>query len=187
MSWYTIFDQQEALITSTTTAATPVSTDLLLVHNQATGKKFATTAAAVVQAGMFGAVTTATSNSTATNIIPTGVTILKSTGGSSTQWLLTDPTAVGQVKQLIFLSSTTSTLYAVQTVAASIQCTGGSSANLMNFASTATGAYVNWGQGVTMVSLTTTSWIITEVNRNPTAVTSGVLFAVGSGPIFTSV
>lgn len=194
MSFYTKFQDVETLITSSSSGSLG-STDVLLAYSNTLKGPVQVTLATVGLGGTYGglgaaspgAASVATSATTATNIGPTGLTLLKSTGGSSTQWLLTDPTAVGQVKELIFLSSTTSTLYAVQTVAASIQCTGGSSANLVNFASTATGAYVNWGQGITMVSQSTTSWIVINVQRNMTAVTSGIIFAVGTGPIFQNV
>ena len=188
MSYYTKFQDVEVLITTSSTG-TLGSTDVLLGFSNTLKTPVQVTLAAAGQGGAtYGsAASVATTNTTGTNIGPSGMTILKSTGGSSSSWLLTDPTAVGQVKTLVFLSSTTSTLYAVATAAASIQCTGGSSVNLINFASTASGVYVNWGQGVTMVSLTTTSWIVTNVQRNPTAVTSGIIFAVGTGPIMQNV
>lgn len=196
MSYYTKFQDVETLLTSSSTGTIMGSTDVLLGFSNTSKTPVQVTVGSIGLLGgtygnntpaSVGAASVATTNTTATNIPNTGLTLLKSTGGSSSQWLLTDPTAVGQVKQLIFLSSTTSTQYVVQTVAASIQCTGGSSANLINFASTATGAYVNWGQGITMVSVSTTAWIVINVQRNPTAVTSGVVFAVGTGPIFQNV
>ena len=188
MSYYTKFQDVEVLITTSSTGILG-STDVLLGFSNTLAKPVQVTLAMAGQGGAtYGsAASVATTNSTATSIPAGGLTILKSTGASSSQWQLSDPTFVGQVKQLVFLSSTTSTLYAVQTASASIQCTGGSSVNLINFASTASGAYVNWGQGVTMVSLTTTSWIVTNVQRNPTAVTSGIIFAVGTGPIMQNV
>ncbi len=188
MSYYTKFQDVETLISSSSTG-TMGSTDVLLGYSNTLNRPVQIRVDAVAQglANYGAAASVATTNTTATTIPAGGLTLLKSTGGSSASWLLADPTFVGQQKQLVFLSSTTSTLYAVATVAASIQCTGGSSVNLINFASTASGTYVNWGQGVTMVSLTTTSWIVTNVQRNPTAVTSGIIFAVGTGPIMQNV
>ncbi len=193
MSYYTVFDQVESLLTTTTTA-TLASTDLLIVHNAATGRKFATTVGALgpLAGSIVGAVASqATTLTTATNITNSGFTLVKSTGASTSNWLLTDPSAVGQVKTIFCNSTTTSTNWGVTTVAASIQCTAGTSANQINFASTATGAMVNFGQSVTMVSLpgvaasgVSTTWLVIGMQRNPTAVSSGQVGANGSGPIF---
>ncbi len=185
MSYYTKFADVEPLITSTTTTVLG-STDAILVFNQANQKYYQTTL------GSFGplggvAATQGTCLTTATNLTPVGLSLIKSTTGTTCSWQLTDPTAVGQVKTILLNSTTTSTQFTVSTVAASIQCTGSTSANLINFASTATGAMVNFGQSVTMVSLTTTSWLVIGQQRNPTAVSSGQVGANGTGPIFTSV
>ncbi len=183
MSYYTVFDQVESLLTTTTTAATLASTDLLIVHNAATGRKFAVTAGTLGPLGGLTAVQ-ATTLTSATNLTPTGTSFIKSTGGSTAAWLLTDPTAIGQVKTIFCNSSTTSTNWQVNTVAASIQCTGSSSANQIAFGSTATGAFVNFGTSVTLVSQTTTSWIVFAQQRNPTGSSTG---AWTGGVIFTAV
>jgi hypothetical protein len=188
MSYYTKFADVEALLTSTTTA-TLASTDAVLVTSVSAGHPYQTTPGALVQAGGLGFVnaTSLGTGSTGTNITNSGLTFLNSTAGTTSNWLLADPSAANQVKTIMFMSSTTSTNFSVNTVSASIKCTGSSSANMINFGSTATGSFVNFGQGVTMISQTTTSWIVVNVQRNPTAVSSGCVLAVGTGPIFTSV
>ncbi len=193
MSYYTVFDQVESLLTTTTTA-TLASTDLLIVHNAASGRKFATTVGALGPLGgsVTGAVASqATTLTTATNITPSGFTLLKSTGASTSAWLLTDPTAVGQYKTIFCNSTTTSTNWSVTTVGASIQCTGGTSNNQIAFGSTATGAMVNFGTAVTMVSLpgvaasgVSTTWLVLNAQRNPTGSSTG---AWTGGVIFTAV
>lgn len=186
MSYYTKFADVEPLLTSTTTTVL-ASTDAILVFNQASQKYYQATVGALGLLGgsMTGALASqATTLTTATNITNSGFTFVKSTGASTSNWLLSDPTAIGQTKTIFCNSTTTSTNWGVTTVTASIQCTAGTSANQINFASTATGAMVNFGQSVTLVSQTTTSWIVIAQQRNPTAVSSGQVGANGSGPIF---
>ena len=199
MSFYTKFADVETLITSTTTGATAAaaiaSTDALLVVSQQLGKPMQTTPAAILQSGYGSAAVAAqgsvpaanvaTTNTTATAISAYGLTRLLSTGGSSCSWLLNDSTSPGSVKTLIFHSSTTSTLYSVSFQTNTCVSTGAAAGTLINFASTATGAFVNFGQGVDLIALSTSQWAALRVYRNPTAVTSGVIFAVGTGPIFT--
>jgi hypothetical protein len=175
------------------------STDSILLFNQAANKYFQTTPATLANAGYAavgstgmvltstttGGVSVATTNTTATAVSAYGLTRLLSTGGSSCSWLLNDSTSPGSVKTLIFHSSTTSTLYAVSFQTNTCVSTGAAAGTLINFASTATGAMVNFGQGCDLIALSTSSWAALRVYKNATAVTSGVVFAVGSGPIFT--
>lgn len=182
MSWYTVFDQLETTLTSSSTATAVLSpTDLTIVHNNATGRKFAVPVRDIANPGV---ATIATTLTTATNIGPTGITLLKSTGGTSCDWLLTDPSGPGYVKTLAFVSSTTSTRFSVSPVAASIQSTAGLSGTMVNFGTTATGTFINAGQSVTMVSLSTTSWAVIATNRNATSVSS-FIFALGNGPVYS--
>ena len=188
MSYYTKYADVEALLTTTTTN-TIASTDALVVFNVASGKMYQTTPVAVYNASQAGgsgggAAQILTTNSTGTNINNFGITLLKSTAGTSSAWLLTDPTQPGQIKTIAFVSSTTSTNFAVNTVAASIESSLGFAGTLVNFGSTQTGAMVNAGQSVTLASLTNTSWIVIGRNSNATSVTSGLLLATSFGPYF---
>jgi hypothetical protein len=197
MSFYTKFADVEPLLSSTSSSTTTVlgSTDVTLVFNNASGKYFQATIGSLSNAGYGAAgviltstttgVTVATTNTTGTNINAYGLTRLLSTGGSSCSWLLNDSTSPGSVKTLIFHSSTTSTLYAVTFQTNTCVSTGAAAGTLINFASTASGALVNFGQGVDLIALSTSQWAALRVYRNPTAVTSGIIFAVGTGPIFT--
>ncbi len=188
MSYYTRFADVESLLTSSTTTVLG-STDSLLVFSANDGKYHVTTVGAVGTAagGYGGLATQATCLTTATNLANTGLSLIKSTTGTTCNWLLTDPTAANQVKIILCNTTTTSTNFTVSTVAASIQCTGSTSANLIDFGSTSIGALVNFGQSVTLLSLTSTTWLVVGIQRNPTAVSSGQVGANGTGPIFTSV
>jgi hypothetical protein len=180
MSFYTKFQDVESVLTASSTA-TLGATDVVLGFSYTDNKPHQVPIASI---SPFGGITTATTNSTATTISNQGLTLLKSTGGSSCSWLLADPTQTGQLKMLVFASSTTSTLYAVAPVAASIESSASFSGTLINFASTATGAMINAGNSVTLVSLTSTSWLVIGRNMNATQVSS-FTFAVGFGPTFT--
>ena len=181
MSWYTIFDEQESLLTSSTTTVLG-STDVVLVHSYVDGRKHQVPVAVV---GSGGTATISSCLTTATAIPNVGITLLKSTAGSSAAWTLTDPTAAGQVKTLAFVSSTTSTMFSVTTVAASIQSSAGFSGTFVNFGSTQTGAMVNAGNAVTMVSLSSTAWQVIGSNRIASSVTSGLVIAANDGPLFS--
>ncbi len=151
MSYYTIFDQLEAVVTSTTTAATLVASDPVLVHNNATGKKFQTTV------GCFGSQQAiSTSSSTGTNLPPYGVSFLQmGTGGTSaTQYILNDPPSKGLLK-IIYMSSTTSTanLIYCQSTGTVIYTTGANTANSINIQGAGAG-------GVTLTSVSTTQWLL---------------------------
>jgi hypothetical protein len=180
MSFYTKFADVETVLSATSTAVL-ASTDVILAFSNTDSKMHQVPIAYVAP---FAAPTTATTATTATNISNIGLTLLKSTGGSSVSWLLADPTAAGQVKTLVFASSTTSTLYAVAPVAASIQSSASFSGTLINFASTATGSGINMGNSVTLLSLSSTAWLVIGRNMNATQVSS-FTFAVGFGPTFT--
>ncbi len=193
MSYYTKFADVEPLLTSTTTTVLG-STDAILVFNQANQKYYQATVGSLgpIAGSIVGAVASqATTLTTATNITPSGFTLLKSTGASTSQWLLSDPTAVGQVKTIFCNSTTTSTNWSVLTVGASIQCTGGTSNNNIAFGSTQTSPMVNFGTSVTLVSLpgvaasgTSTTWLVIGLQRNPTGSSTG---AWTGGVIFTAV
>jgi hypothetical protein len=180
MSFYTKFADVESLLTATSTTVLG-STDSLLVFSGTDQRMHQTTVGAVYSGG----VSVATTNTTATAISNIGLTLLKSTGGSSSSWTLSDPTAALQVKTIAFVSSTTSTNFNITTVAASIQSSAGFSGTLINFGSTQTGAMVNSGQSVTLVSLSSTAWTVIQTNRNATTVTSGLVIAAQDGPLFS--
>jgi hypothetical protein len=180
MSFYTKFADVESLLTATSTTVLG-STDALLVFSGTDLRMHQTTVASVYGGGA----SVATTNTTATAIGNTGLTLLKSTGGSSSSWTLSDPTAANQIKTIAFVSSTTSTNFNVTTVAASIASSAGFSGTLINFGSTQTGAMCNTGQSVTLASLTSTQWVVIATNRNATTVTSGLVIAAQDGPVFS--
>ena len=181
MSFYTKFQDVESILSATSTSATLGATDVVLGFSFTDGRAHAIP---VSQLSAPGIGTIATTNSTATNIGNQGLTLIKSTGGSSCGWTLTDPTQAGQVKTLVFASSTTSTAYVVTTVAASIASSAGFSGLFVNLGSTATGQCINTGISVTLASLSSTQWIVIGKNGNVTSVSTFIIPA-GYGPFFT--
>ena len=153
MSSYYSFDQAEALLTSTTTAATMVSTDAIIVHNVATNKKWQTTPGAVAAQG-FGtpSATTATS---ATVILPYGITQLvfaPATALTSFAWQLQDPPSAGLMKTLI-QSTTTSTQNQVNFVSATGRSTDGQALVSVGFSNVGT-PYIE------LQSISTSVWAV---------------------------
>jgi hypothetical protein len=148
MSWYTIFDQQESLLTSTTTN-TIASTDALIIHNVASGKKYQTTPSAVAQAP-WSSIQSLTSASTATNILPSGITTIASS--NALQFLLTAPSGAGQFK---VITSSSTAVVTVLCSAANLLSSGGS--NGSQFIFNGAGAAISGG-AVELVSIGTTRW-----------------------------
>ena len=151
MSWYTVFDQNEALVTSTTTNNTLVSTDAVLVHSIAGNKKYQTT---VGQIGNLEAIST--SSSTATILSPYGMSFLQmGTGGTSaTHYILADPPSKGLTKTVWFTSTTsTANLVTCQGTGTFIYTTGANSGNSFNVQGSGAG-------GVTLTSVSTTQWVL---------------------------
>lgn len=147
MSWYTIFDQQEILLTSTTTSVS-ASTDALLIHNVGAAKKYQTTVGQVNAL-----MNVSTSTSTATNLPPYGLSFLNpGTGGTTVAWLLTDPPVKGLVKT-VWISSTTSTANTVATQGATIYTTANATAVSVTIQGSGAG-------GFQLVSLSTAQWFL---------------------------
>ncbi len=153
MSYYTIFDQAEAVVTSTTTNATLISTDAMLVHNLASGKKFQTV---VGQVGALQAIST--SSSTATVLPPYGLSFLQmgTAGTSATQFILADPPSKGLVKT-IFMTSTTSTYNVILTQSTGAQIFSSGTALLTSNTINIQGA---GSGGVTLQSISTSAWVL---------------------------
>ncbi len=151
MSYYTVFDEVESILTATSTAATLVAADAVLVHNFSSGRKFQTVVGSV---GSQQAIST--SSSTGTNLPAYGVSFLQmGTGGTSaTQYILNDPPSKGLVK-IIYMSSTTSTanLIYCQSTGTVIYTTGANTANSINIQGAGAG-------GVTLTSVSTTQWVL---------------------------
>lgn len=183
MSYYTKFADVESILSATSTSVLG-STDVVLGFSYTDNKPHQITIGSL-GGGFGGGASIATTNTTATAISNVGLTLLKSTAGTSSSWTLSDPTAAGQVKTIAFVSSTTSTNFNVTTVAASIQSSAGFSGTLVNFGSTQTGAMVNSGNSVTLVSLSSTAWVVVGSNRVASTVTSGLMLAVNDGPLFS--
>ena len=160
MSSYYSFDQAEALLTSTTTAATMVSTDAIIVHNVATNKKFQTTPGAL--ASQMLVTTNATTNTSGTAISPYGVTKLlfaPATALTSFAWQLQDPPSAGLCK-IIYMSSTTSSGNIVNFVSATGLTSAISNAAFVAMG-TAAAATVGGGTFIELTSVSTSVWLIT--------------------------
>ena len=153
MSFYTVFDVAESLITSTTTAtATLVNTDAVLVHNVSSGKKFQST---IGQMGSMQAVST--SSSTGTLLPPYGTSFLQmgTAGTSATVFILADPPSKGLVKTVWFTSTTsTGNLVTCQGTGTFIYTTGANTANSFNVQGSGAG-------GVQLVAVSTAQWVLT--------------------------
>ncbi len=150
MSYYTIFDQQEALITSTTTTVL-ASTDAVLIHSAGSGKKYQGTVGAVANLQAI-----STSSSTATTLSPYGMSFLQmgTAGTSATQYILADPPAKGLTKTVFFTSTTsTANLVTCQGTATFIYTTGANTGNSFNVQGSGAG-------GVTLTSVSTTQWVL---------------------------
>ena len=165
MSSYYIYDEVEALLTSTTTSILG-SSDALIVHNVATNKKYQTTPGSVSAQEQVTFASTLTS--TTTLISPYGTTIFKSTGGSSAVWVLADPTSVGLTKTLVLGTTTTSTYYTIIPQSATIGSTAAAGGSLINLGSTATGS--NQANSVTVTAQTTALWLV--ISKNGSAIYS---------------
>ena len=151
MSWYTIFDEQESLLSTTSTGATLASTDALLIHNVGAGKKFQTTPRDITSmAGV--AVQTLTSASTATNINYFGLTVIQSS--NALQYVVSAPAVPGIYKTITTTSTATIT---VLCSGASLTSSGAGSGSQFVFNS-AGGSVV--GSGASMVSVGTTRWVM---------------------------
>ena len=159
MSWYTIFDEQEAVVTSTTTAAILNPADPVLVHNVATGKKFQTTVGAVACLQAINT-TLATSLTTATALAPYGISIIsaQATNLTSLGWALADPPVAGLAKTVICASSTSSGLI-VTPVSATISTSAGSAGAFLGFG--VAGAAAVGKLYVELTSLSTSNWMVT--------------------------
>ncbi len=153
MSYYTKFADVESLLTSTTTTVLG-STDSLLVFSATDGKYHVTTVGAV---GLVGpSLQTLTSASTATNIVPGGLTIIQSSNALS--YLLTQAPGPG------FTKTITSSTTAVITIVCSLATLSSSEAlNGTQVIMGSAGAF--YPGGITLVSVGTspsTRWLLTS-------------------------
>lgn len=134
MSFYTQFNTAEAIVTSSTTSLL-LASDPVLIFSANQGHASQSSVGAV--SAQY-AVTTATSQSTGTNISNYGITYV--TGPSTASaWLLSDPTVAGLCKT-VFWTSSTSTASLVTGVSATLLATDTQSGTTFTFSKT--GAYV---------------------------------------------
>jgi hypothetical protein len=150
MSYYTKFADVEALLTSTTTAATLASTDAVLVTSVSAGKPFQSTPGAIAQMPWTG-IQSLTSASTATNILPTGLTVIASSNALS--YLLTAPSGAGQFK---VITSTSTAVITVVCSGAGLMSSGAAQGSQFIFNSA--GAAISGG-AAELVSVGTTRWV----------------------------
>ena len=152
MSSYYIFDEAEALLTSTTTSILG-STDTMIVHNAATNKKYQAPVGAIEAQGFV--TVTATTLTSGTNIQPYGVTQLvfaAATALTSFAWQLADPPSAGLCKTFI-QSTTTSTQNQVNFVSATGRSTDGQALVSIGFSNVGTPYFE-------LQSLSTSVWAV---------------------------
>lgn len=151
MSWYTIFDEQESVISSTTTSVMG-ATDVLLGHSYVTGKKHQIP----VQSALAGPETlqVLTSATTATNLNPFGVTSIQSSNALS--FLMSAPLANNTSYSKIVVTTSTAVITVVCS-GASLYSTG-SGAGGSQFIFNSAGASLAGG-GISLASVGTTRWV----------------------------
>ncbi len=147
MSYYTIFDQVEPTITTTTTNIMSAA-DVMLIHSSVTSRK------AQIPLGQLTAgpqtVQILTSATTATNAVPFGITVINSSNALS--YLLTAPTGAGIIKTI---TTSSTAVLTVVTSLASLSSTG--AINGTQFILNSAGAALSGGS-ISLVSVGTTRW-----------------------------
>jgi len=143
MSWYTIFDEQETLLTSTTTTVL-ASTDVMLVHSSVDGRKHQTPVSYIGSAPQTFQTLT---SSTAVNINGFGATNM--TVAITGTYILSAAPGPGYLKTLT--SSTTGTI-TITASGANISSTGAINGTTI----TMTGAAAQSVASVTLISVGTT-------------------------------
>ncbi len=147
MSYYPIFDEVEPTITTTTTNALAVG-DVMLIHSSVTSRK-AQVPVGQITAGPQ-ALQSLTSATTATNIVPFGITSIASSNALS--YLLTAPTGAGIIKTI---TTSSTAVLTVVTSLASLSSTG--AINGTQFILNSAGAAISGGS-ISLVSVGTTRW-----------------------------
>lgn len=146
MSFYTQFNNAEAVVTSTTTSIL-LASDPALIYSANQKHAVQSTVGSVAT---LWPVKTATVNTTATNLSNYGQTII--TSSSSAAYILNDPTVAGLVVS-IYNSSTTSTVNSVTGQSATFGTTEAAAAVTLRFS---TGA-----ASFELVAASTSAWLCT--------------------------
>jgi len=148
MSYYTVFDEVEPTITSSTTSAMG-GTDVVLIHSAVTSRKAQTSIAALLCGPE--SLQTLTSATTATNLVPWGMTTIQSSNALS--YLLTAPLGAGYQKTI---ATSSTAVITVVCSGASLSSTGAISGT--QFILNSAGAALSGG-GISLASVGTTRWI----------------------------
>ena len=149
MSYYTKFQDVESILSGTSTA-TLGSTDVVLGFSFTDGKAHQMM---VGHVGAAGGLQTLTSASTATNIVPNGITTINSSNALS--YLLTAPTAAGAGFMKTIVTSSTAVITVVCS-GASLSSTG--AINGTQFILNSAGGALSGG-GIQLASVGSTRWI----------------------------
>ena len=128
------WDQSEAVVTTTTTAALG-PTDPILIKSGVTSRMAQSTVASLQSQGQL--VSTITLATTATIIPPWGTTVVNATTTATASWQLADPPVAGIIKTFIVQSTSSSSAYHIvtQTAASTVikSSDGGISGNSLAF------------------------------------------------------
>jgi len=163
MSFYTVFEQNEVLLTSTTTTVMG-STDLAIVHSNSANKKYMTTLGAASAQGAVQSVTTATGAGTIfPSLLPYGTSIITAaaTGGVN---IMPAPPAAGIYKSIMMGATSTSTGFQIissSSASCQIYTTGTSTNTIVPRLQTLLGqnsAYID------LISLSTSAWQVTGMS-----------------------
>ena len=147
MSFYTVFDT-ETVVTTTTTANLMSPNDPILIHSGALKRKAQATVGSI--STLWGV---STSSSTATALAAVGVQVLNNPTLAVT-YQLADPTQKGQ-NVFIFMTSTTSTATNVTPISATIsasESTAGAAASIV---------FKSAPSSIELCALSTSQWLVT--------------------------
>jgi hypothetical protein len=163
MSFYTVFEQNEVLLTSTTTTVM-ASTDLAIVHSAGGNRKFYTTLGAASAQGAFQSVTTATgSGATFPSLLPYGTSIITAAATGAVVFMPAPP-AAGIYKSIVMGATSTSTGFQIissSSASCQIYTTGTSTNTIVPRLQTLLGqnsAYID------LISLSTSQWQVTGMS-----------------------
>ena len=163
MSFYTVFEQSEVLLTSTTTTVMG-STDAVLVHSNSANKKYQTTLGAAAAQGAVQAVTTSTpAGAVLPYLLPYGTSIITAAATGAAVFMPAPP-AAGIYKSIVMGATSTSTGFQVvssSSASCAIFTTGTSTNTIVPRLQTILGqnsAYID------LVSLSTFAWQVTGMS-----------------------
>ena len=163
MSFYTVFEQSEVLLTSTTTTVM-ASTDLAIVHSASANKKYFTTLGAAACQTAFQSVTTSTpAGAVLPSLLPYGMSIITAAATGAAVFM-PPPPAAGIYKSIVMGATSTSTGFQVvssSSASCAIFTTGTSTNTIVPRLQTLFGqnsAYIE------LVSLSTFAWQVTGMS-----------------------